>query len=77
MRVKVRGHFHASMVEDGASSKPRFPRPIRLSMPDEPSLDSGLQAHIGAQLRSYYAELIEEPVPSRFVELLKRLDRKH
>jgi Anti-sigma factor NepR len=77
MRVKVRGHFQASMAEDGASSKPRFPRPIRVRMPDEPKLDPGLQAHIGAQLRSYYAELIDEPVPSRFVELLKRLDRKH
>jgi len=65
------------MAEDGTSSKPWFPRPIRLTTPDEPKLDSRLQAHIGEQLRSYYAELIDEPVPSRFAELLKRLDRKH
>jgi hypothetical protein len=77
MRVKVRGHFQASLAEDGASSKPRFPRPIRSTMPDDPKLDSRLQAHIGEQLRSYYAELMDEPVPSRFVDLLKRLDRKH
>jgi hypothetical protein len=52
-------------------------RPIRLVTPDDPRLDPKLQAHIGEQLRAYYAGLMSEPVPERLVELLKRLDRKH
>jgi len=30
---------------------------------------------IGKELRDLYAELIAEPVPARFLDLLKRLDR--
>jgi hypothetical protein len=45
--------------------------------PDDPRLDPRLQAYIGEQLRSYYADLLSEPVPERLVALLKRLDRRH
>lgn len=38
------------------------------------SMDAGLQAHIGRQLRQLYDQLISEPVPDRFRELLERLD---
>ena len=31
---------------------------------------------IGSRLRAFYDEVAREPVPDRFVELLKRLDAK-
>jgi hypothetical protein len=77
MRLKARGLFQTVPAEGGASSKPRFPRPIRLTALDEPKIDPQLQTKIGEQLRSYYAELMNEPVPQRLVELVSRLDRKH
>jgi hypothetical protein len=40
----------------------------------EPALDRGVQARIGDQLRSMYDELMTQPVPDRFAELLGRLD---
>jgi hypothetical protein len=39
-----------------------------------PSLGRDVQAKIGQQLRAYYEGLIE-PTPSRFAELLNRLDK--
>ena len=52
-------------------------RSIRLLHAGDPKLDALLQVEIGRTLRSYYAELLNEPVPQRFTELLVRLDRKH
>lgn len=39
-------------------------------------LDSGSQKRIGDQLRAMYDELMQQPVPDRFKELLDQLDRK-
>jgi hemerythrin-like domain-containing protein len=39
-------------------------------------LGRDVQAKIGHQLRSIYDDIVKEGVPDRFVELLKRLDRK-
>ncbi|MBN8994424.1 MAG: hypothetical protein J0H63_10285 [Rhizobiales bacterium] len=36
--------------------------------------DSSVERAIGSRLRAYYDELAREPVPDRFVDLLKRLD---
>ena len=77
MQLKVRGQLRAALAEGGASSKPHFPRPIRLTTLDEPKLDLQLQAKIGEELRSYYAELMNEAVPKRLIDLVNRLDRKH
>jgi hypothetical protein len=65
--------------DDGRRFPSGSPRPqsVRLVSPEEPKLDPKLQALIGEQLRGYYAELLSEPVPERFAELVKRLDRKH
>jgi hypothetical protein len=38
------------------------------------SADPLVQAAIGVRLRSYYEEVAREPIPDRFVELLKQLD---
>jgi hypothetical protein len=42
--------------------------------------DSSVERAIGSRLRAFYDEVAREPVPERFVELLKRLDedgKKH
>ena len=41
----------------------------------EPSLDADVQQQLGALLRGMYADLLNRPVPDRFVEILQRLDR--
>jgi len=39
-------------------------------------LEADLQAHIGRQLRAVYDEVVNEPVPDKFVRLLEELERK-
>jgi len=38
-------------------------------------VDSSIQDEIGAKLRKLYSGMVEEPVPERFFELLKRLEQ--
>lgn len=40
----------------------------------KPQLDRSTQTRIGDQLRSMYAELMDQPVPDRFRTLLDQLD---
>ena len=39
-------------------------------------LDTDVQAHIGRQLRAGYVDILNQPVPERFLELLAELDRR-
>jgi hypothetical protein len=57
-------------VAPGIPADPTAPKRRKTSA----SLGPEIQAKIGKQLRAYYAGLIE-PVPDRFVELLRRLDK--
>jgi hypothetical protein len=41
----------------------------------EPILDRAIQERIGDHLRAMYDDLMQQPVPDRFVELLNRLKR--
>jgi hypothetical protein len=47
--------------------------------PDKPRARQGmspnLQAHIGRQLRAAFDEVAQEPVPERFLQLLKDLEK--
>ena len=36
-------------------------------------LSKELQNHIGSKLRAVYGQLVQEPVPDRFADLLKQL----
>jgi Anti-sigma factor NepR len=36
---------------------------------------NGIEAAIGKKMRAMYDELLHQPVPERFVELLKRIDQ--
>jgi hypothetical protein len=44
--------------------------------PSEPGLDRQIQTRIGDQLRAMYDDLMQQPVPDRFAELLGRLDQR-
>ena len=41
----------------------------------QPSLDRAIQSRIGDKLRAMYDELLEQPVPDRFKDLLDRLEQ--
>ena len=41
-----------------------------------PVLDERIQAQIGKQLSSFYKELVNQPIPQNFIELLAKLDRQ-
>lgn len=38
-----------------------------------PELDERVRAQLGRQLRTYYSSLVDEPVPDKILDLLKRL----
>lgn len=42
---------------------------------NDPKLDKTAQTRIGDQLRAMYDDLVHQPVPDRFRELLDQLDR--
>jgi hypothetical protein len=44
------------------------------SAPDKPGLDSTTQRRIGSHLRAFYDELMQQPIPDRFIDLIANLD---
>jgi hypothetical protein len=40
------------------------------------TIDANLQAHIGRHLRALYDDIVNQPVPERFVRLLEELEHK-
>ena len=46
----------------------------RAKMSGRTRSDGSVERAIGSRLRAYYDEVAREPVPDRFVDLLKRLD---
>ena len=38
-------------------------------------LDARIQAQLGRQLSAYYNELVNQPVPDAFIDLLKQLEK--
>ena len=57
-----------------ARALPRTPLDDKLDTAAK--LDSSSQKRIGDQLRAMYDELMQQPVPDRFRELLDQLDKK-
>lgn len=43
---------------------------------DPSHLDPIVQAHIGRELRALFDEIVHEPVPDRFLQLLQALEAK-
>jgi hypothetical protein len=77
MPLKHHRQIHALTLRTGPRSTNHRGRIFASNGSDEPKLDARLQAEIGAKLRSYYVDLVSEPVPQRFADLLAQLDRKH
>jgi hypothetical protein len=48
---------------------------VQIVSEPSPLLDAGVQEQLGRQLTAYYTELVNQPVPEAFLELLKKLDR--
>ena len=48
------------------------PNPKRMSL----GLDADVETHIGNRLRAMYDSVLHEPVPDRFLDLLRQLDSK-
>ncbi|WP_372424902.1 NepR family anti-sigma factor [Salinarimonas chemoclinalis] len=46
------------------------------SAASDPRLDRAIQSRIGDQLRAMYSELMDQPVPDRFKDLLAQLDKQ-
>ena len=44
--------------------------------PSEPGLDRNVQARIGDNLRAMYDELLQQPVPDRFRDLLGQFEKQ-
>lgn len=40
-----------------------------------PMMDSRIQHEIGKHLRAHYDDLVNEPVPDKFMELLEKLEQ--
>jgi hypothetical protein len=40
------------------------------------AFEAALQDHIGRQLRAIYQDIVSQPVPERFLELLDKLENK-
>jgi hypothetical protein len=66
------GRVLAPLQKTGSSEKPEYDGTLETQGGMEPEL----QDHIGAQLRAVYNEVLNEPVPSRFLDLLADLERK-
>jgi hypothetical protein len=45
-------------------------------VPAKPSLGRDIQSKIGQQLRAMYDDVVSQGVPSRFVDLLDRLEKR-
>ena len=43
---------------------------------DEPTVDQGIQRHLGRKLKASYDDLIKQPVPDKFRQLLDDLERQ-
>jgi Anti-sigma factor NepR len=58
------------------NNDPQPDQPAMAKEPDTPSLSDEAQRHIGDKLRRLYQELEAEPIPDKFVDLLRALAEK-
>lgn len=74
---KIRDGKGTQMTVDKGNKLARLSldRPSSSKLATDPKLDSTSQKRIGDQLRAMYDELMQQPVPDRFRELLDQLDK--
>ncbi|GJD60904.1 NepR family anti-sigma factor [Methylobacterium frigidaeris] len=65
------------MIEGKGMQGPRAPREEDdpAAGPEQPALDRNVQGRIGSHLRAMYDELMQQPIPDRFVDLIAELER--
>jgi hypothetical protein len=63
------------MAKDKTQSRRAEPAASRKGKPTKMAVSS-VQRAIGNRLRAYYDGVAKEPIPDRFLELLKQLDAK-
>jgi Anti-sigma factor NepR len=66
------------MIQKGKGSA-AMARRLQMSQsqePSEPGLDRTIQARIGDNLRAMYDELLQQPVPDRFKDLLGQFEQR-
>jgi hypothetical protein len=61
------------MSDDAREKQPKRP-PGGDHAPNGQGLDSETRRHIGRMLKATYDEVAHEPVPSKFLDLLKQLE---
>ena len=67
------------MNENNRTGKPGSPMQINNSgtaAPRHGKLGKETQSRIGQQLRAMYDEVVQQGVPDRFADLLRRLDKR-
>ncbi|GGH26753.1 hypothetical protein GCM10007036_34790 [Alsobacter metallidurans] len=57
-------------------SDPAVADPVAVGRESTPGMVPQIQDHIGRQLRAVYDEVLNQPVPDRFKELMDKLDEK-
>jgi Anti-sigma factor NepR len=62
---------NAMNVQNTNRSKPS----ASVSVADDTGLPLELQGHLGRHLRTVYRELVETPVPDKFLKLLEKLEK--
>jgi hypothetical protein len=62
---------HSGHKERGVPSEPNSEQKSTAGM-----LERSLQAQLGRQLRSIFADVAKEPVPERFIKLLEELEAR-
>ena len=71
------------MIDCKGMQGPQAPREERAAAgeddpvagPEQPFLDRTVQGRIGSHLRAMYDELMQQPIPDRFVDLIAELER--
>jgi|LNFM01.1.fsa_nt_gb hypothetical protein len=65
----------ASQVATGETTQSdRTPHPKETAV--EAMIDRNIQNHLGMKLKESYEELVRQPVPDKFHQLLEELERK-
>jgi Anti-sigma factor NepR len=63
------------MIQKGKRTAAALSRPSLTTSDSGPGLDRAVQARIGDNLRAMYDELLQQPVPDRFRDLLGQLEQ--
>jgi Anti-sigma factor NepR len=73
--LKTDGEGNRTTIETGKRRAIIPDSSLSDNLSSDPKLDRTIQTRIGDQLRAMYDDLVQQPVPDRFADLLARLER--